>query len=76
MMVGEMRWFSKFISEVMNSKLHTTLPPPIRSQEKWKFCIWDCPPMFIESSRTVPPKLHKNDNFHRDFVRRILFQWE
>ena len=52
-MVGDMRWFSKFVSEVMNSKLHTTLPPPIRSQEKWKFCIWDCP-MFVESNRTVP----------------------
>ena len=53
MMVGDMRWFSKFVSEVMNSKLHTTLPPPIRSQEKWKFCIWHCP-MFVESNRTVP----------------------
>ena len=52
-MVGDMRWFSKFVSEVMNLKLHTTLPPPIRSQEKWKFCIWDCP-MFVESNRTVP----------------------
>ena len=53
MMVGDMRWFNKFVSEVMNSKLHTTLPPPIRSHEKWKFCIWHCP-MFVESSRTVP----------------------
>ena len=53
MMVGDMRWFSKFISEVLNSKLHTTIPPHIRSQEKWKFCIWDCP-MFVESIRTVP----------------------
>ena len=53
MMVGDMRWFSKFISEVMNSKLHTTLTPPIRSQKKWKFCIWHCP-MFVESNRTVP----------------------
>ena len=53
MMVGDMRWFSKFISGVMNSKLHTILPPPIRSQEMWKFCIWHCP-MFVESNRTVP----------------------
>ena len=37
MMVGDMRWFSKFVSEVMNSKLHITLPPPIRSQESEKF---------------------------------------
>ena len=37
----------------MNSKLHTTLPPSIRSQEKWKFCICHCP-MFVESNRTVP----------------------
>ena len=53
MMVGDMRWFSKFVSQVMNLKLHITLPSPIRSQKKWKFCIWDCP-MFIESNRTVP----------------------
>ena len=52
-MVGDMRWFSRFASEVMNPKLHTTLPPPIRSYEKWKFFIWDCP-MFFESNRTVP----------------------
>ena len=52
-MVGDMRWFSRFVSEVMNSKLHTTLSPPIRSQEKWKFCIWDYP-MFFESNRSVP----------------------
>ena len=43
MMVGDMRWFSKFVSEVMNLKLHTTLPPSIRSQEKWKFCTRHCP---------------------------------
>ena len=49
-MVGDMRWFSKFVSEVMNLKLHTTLPPSIRSQEKWKFCIWHCPIIV----RTVP----------------------
>ena len=53
MMVGDMRWFNKFVSEVMNSKLHSTLPAPIRSHEKWKFCIWHCP-MFVESNRTVP----------------------
>ena len=41
-MVGDMRWLRKFASEVINSKLHTTLPPPIRTQEKWKFCIWHC----------------------------------
>ena len=52
MMVGTMRWFSKFVSEVMNSKLQT-LPPLIRSQGKWKFCICHCP-MFVESNRTVP----------------------
>ena len=45
-----MRWFNKFVSEVMNLKLHTTLPPSIRSQEKWKFCIWHCPIIV----RTVP----------------------
>ena len=48
-----MRWFSKFVSEVMNLKLHTTLPPSIRSQEKWKFCIWHCP-IIVENNRTVP----------------------
>ena len=53
----------------MNSKLHTTLLQSIRSQEKWKFCIWHCP-IFVESNRTVP------DNFYRDFVRRILLQWD
>ena len=53
MMVEDMRWFSKFVFEVMNLKLHTTLPPPIRSQEKWTFHIWDCP-MFVESNRSVP----------------------
>ena len=37
----------------MNSKLHTTLPPLIRPQERWKFCIWDCS-MFVQSNRTVP----------------------
>ena len=37
----------------MNSKLHTTLPPLIRSQEKRKFRIWHCP-VFVESNRTVP----------------------
>ena len=51
MIVGDMRWFSKYVSEVMNSQLHT-LPPLIRSQEKWTFCIWHCP-MFVESNRTV-----------------------
>ena len=54
MMVGDMRWFSKFVSEVMNLKLHTTLPPSIRSQEKWKFCIWHCPIIVESNNRTVP----------------------
>ena len=35
-MVGDMRWFSRIASEVMNSKLHTTLRPPVRSYEKEK----------------------------------------
>ena len=52
-MVGDMKWFSKFVSEVMNLKLHTTLPPSIRSHEKWKFCIWHCP-VIVENNRTVP----------------------
>ena len=52
-MIGGMRLFSKFVFEMTNSKLRTTLPPPIRFQEKWKFCIWDCP-IFVESNRTVP----------------------
>ena len=34
MIVGDMKWFSKFVSKVMKLKLHTTLPPPIKSQEK------------------------------------------
>ena len=34
MMAGDMSWFSKFVSELMNSKLYTTFPPPIRSQEE------------------------------------------
>ena len=33
--------------------MRTTLPPPVRFQENWKFCIWHCP-MFVESNRTVP----------------------
>ena len=53
MMVGDMSWFSKFVPEVINAKLHTTLPPPVRSQERWKFCIWHCP-MFVKSNRTAP----------------------
>ena len=72
MIVGDMNWFSKFVSEVMNSKFHITLPPPVRSQEKRELCIWHCP-MFVESNRTVPNS-SKNDSFHRDFVRRILLQ--
>ena len=52
-MVEDMRKFTKFVSEVMNSKFYNTLPPPIRYLEKWKFCIWHCS-MFAESNRTVP----------------------
>ena len=37
----------------MNLKQHTILPPSIRCQEKWKFCIWHCP-IIVESNRTVP----------------------
>ena len=51
-MVGDMNRFSKFVSEMMNSKLYTTLPPPIRSQEKWKVCISHCA-IFFESNRTA-----------------------
>ena len=52
MIVEDMRAFIKFLSQVMNSKLYRTLPPPIRYLEKWKICIWHCP-MFAESNRTV-----------------------
>ena len=52
MMVEDMRKFTKFVSEVMNSKFYNTLPPPIRYLEKWKFCILHGP-MFAESNRTV-----------------------
>ena len=45
-------WFSKFVSEVVNLKLYTTLPPTIRYLESSKFCIWHCP-MFFEGNRTV-----------------------
>ena len=47
-----MRKFTKFVSEVINSKFYNTLPLPIRYMEKWKFCIWQCP-LFAESNRAV-----------------------
>ena len=52
MMVGDMSRFSKFVSQMMNSKLYTILPPSISSQKKWKICICHCP-MFFESNKTV-----------------------
>ena len=52
-MVGDMRHrFSKFVSQIISSKLYITLPPSIRSQKKWKMCICHCS-IFFESNRTV-----------------------
>ena len=52
-MVGDVRWFNKFTSEVVNWKLYTTLLPPIRYLEKWKFYFWHCP-KFAESNSAIP----------------------
>ena len=40
MMVGDIRWFSKFISEMMNSKLYITLLPLIRCLA-FPYVLWE-----------------------------------
>ena len=54
---------------VINSKLYTALPPPIRYLEKWKF-VFSITLYCWEQQNC--PKLHKNGNFHRYFVRCVL----
>ena len=52
MMVGDMRWFRKFVSEMMNSKFYATLLPSIRSLEKRKIYTGHSL-IFVESNSTI-----------------------